>query len=651
MNENSPIYKTRFYSDCIGVFQGGGCRAAAFGGAYDAAFKLGVRFSEVAGTSAGSIVAALLAAGADPTFLLAKLEKLDFPSLLVKPTRSTFSTGSKLVSLLQIVPFKSEGLNSIVGIARLGGLHSSAGIETWVETCLKELTGKQNGPVLFSDLVIPLHVVAGDLSTMKSRVWSTRTTANQSVAHAVRASCTIPLFFQPVEEGSALLVDGGIVSNIPHFLFAGASAQNAKGRKRLLLFMLEASEERKRADDAKELLSQLASLAIDGGTDVQLSFTPDIARIVIPTGNIHATDFNEMDETKVAMLIANGRCAAETFITGELLSTQGSPAESSSISDEHEAFLTICEQLYSTRSSVRVAIPDTKWFWELFPTVLHWRKTNIRIVAFVPPVAANSQDEAKETQRRGFMTGMGVELVEKPALPFHGMLFDTVASSGAGALTFPGERTDYEPAGRFYSGRIDQAAIAALHERLQLPIAPAANSQHRPLLQPADQTVLLARLRENVQFYREPGVTLTIEEVDLSKVFLISRYVRAFRYKQIQSFVAHYKEQGLELFTPAQVPLHGGGFSLVTPPVVEETNSKFVALEGNTRFLYCFNNGISKIKAVVVRGVKAELPGKPVPLKQVRITTIKHPPGERMVGYNHGLFRDIERAVRPLPAV
>lgn len=90
---------------------------------------------------------------------------------------------------------------------------------------------------------------------------------------------------------------------------------------------------------------------------------------------------------------------------------------------------------------------------------------------------------------------------------------------------------------------------------------------------------------------------------------------------------------------------------MVTPPVVEETNSKFVALEGNTRFLFCFNNEISKIKAVVVRGVKAELPGKPVPLKQVRITTIKRPPGERMVGYNHGLFRDIERAVRPLPAV
>src|SRR5439155_5635364 len=203
------------------------------------------------------------------------------------------------------------------------------------------------------------------------------------------------------------------------------TAPNAKRRNRILLFMLEASEERKRAEDAKELAAQLVSLAIDGGTDVQLSFTPDIARIVIPTGKIRATDFNEMDDRKVATLIASGRTAADTFITGELLSTRGSPAESSSISDEHEAYLTIAEQLYSTRSEVRVAIPDTKWFWELFPTVLHWRKTDIRIVAFVAPVVPDSPDAAKEIQRRNFMKGMGVELVETPSLPFHGMLSDS----------------------------------------------------------------------------------------------------------------------------------------------------------------------------------------------------------------------------------
>ena len=196
---------------------------------------------------------------------------------------------------------------------------------------------------------------------------------------------------------------------------------------------------------------------------------------------------------------------------------------------------------------------------------------------------------------------------------------------------------------------MDEAALAALNERLPSPKAFGDNYQHKPQLQSADEDALLTRLQENVQFYREPGVTLAIEEVEVSKVFLISRYVRAFRYKQIESLVSHYQEQGLELFAPAQIPLYGGGFSFVTPPVVEESNSQYVALEGNTRFLFCFNNNIAKVKAVVVRGVKAALPGKPIPLKQVRITTIKHPPDERMIGYNNKLFRDIERAVRPLP--
>ena len=43
-----------------GVFQGGGCKAVAFIGAYEAALENGVCFTEFAGTSAGSIFAALM---------------------------------------------------------------------------------------------------------------------------------------------------------------------------------------------------------------------------------------------------------------------------------------------------------------------------------------------------------------------------------------------------------------------------------------------------------------------------------------------------------------------------------------------------------------------------------------------------------------
>ena len=308
MNGTQALYKTRFYSDCIGVFQGGGCRAASFAGAYAAAYEHGVRFIEVAGTSAGSIVAALIAAGGSPDYVLEQLQSLDFRQFLCKPSRSTFSQSSSMHALAQRVGSMIPGLKTIIQTARYGGLYSSEKVEEWVEARLRELTGK-NGLVEFQDLTTPLHVVAGDLSAMRARVWSTVETPRRSVAHAVRASCSIPLFFQPVEEGSGLLVDGGILSNLPHFLFSNTSVAGHSG-SRLLLFSLEASEYRGRAGDLKELLGQLATLIVDGGTQIQLAFAPDAARIVIPTGNIRATDFWQMDSRRIAELVQNGRFAA-----------------------------------------------------------------------------------------------------------------------------------------------------------------------------------------------------------------------------------------------------------------------------------------------------------------------------------------------------
>ena len=94
IGETTSIYKTQFYSDCSGVFECGGCRASAFAGAYEAVYSLGVRFSEVAGTSAGAIVAALIAAGAEHDYLLKELRKLDFRAFLSVPRRPLFPSRS-----------------------------------------------------------------------------------------------------------------------------------------------------------------------------------------------------------------------------------------------------------------------------------------------------------------------------------------------------------------------------------------------------------------------------------------------------------------------------------------------------------------------------------------------------------------------------
>lgn len=60
------------------------------------------------------------------------------------------------------------------------------------------------------DLKIPFAAVATDLKR------GTRVVLDKGpVARAVRASCAIPGVFQPVEHETALLVDGGVVDNVP----------------------------------------------------------------------------------------------------------------------------------------------------------------------------------------------------------------------------------------------------------------------------------------------------------------------------------------------------------------------------------------------------------------------------------------------------
>ena len=64
--------KTKFFQNCLGVFQGGGCRGAAYVGAYKQSIELGISFSELVGASTGSIIAVFIGAGASPK----QLEKI-----------------------------------------------------------------------------------------------------------------------------------------------------------------------------------------------------------------------------------------------------------------------------------------------------------------------------------------------------------------------------------------------------------------------------------------------------------------------------------------------------------------------------------------------------------------------------------------------
>jgi NTE family protein len=197
------------------VFQGGGVKGIALIGAASVITGAGYSFQNLAGTSAGAIVAVLLAAGYTPDELKTILMELDFRSFQDR------------ASWLGRVPGIGKYLDLLSGLGMYGG----TGL---LELLRRLLLAK--GVKTFGDLVFPgesepryrfkVHVVASDISRGRMVILPDDAPAygiqpeDLEVALAVRMSMSIPYYFRPaVLKNPAgmpcYVVDGGLLSNFP----------------------------------------------------------------------------------------------------------------------------------------------------------------------------------------------------------------------------------------------------------------------------------------------------------------------------------------------------------------------------------------------------------------------------------------------------
>jgi NTE family protein len=153
------------------ALSGGAARGIAHIGVLEALEIEDIPVSAIAGTSAGSVIGALYAAGLP----IAEIKRI----VLHTKWNDIFR-----LSLPKL------------------GLIPSEGIYEFMERVL---------PVRkFSSLRIPFAAVATDLRTGEKVSITTG-----SIARAVQASCSLPVIFAPTVIGNRLLVDGGVVSQIP----------------------------------------------------------------------------------------------------------------------------------------------------------------------------------------------------------------------------------------------------------------------------------------------------------------------------------------------------------------------------------------------------------------------------------------------------
>lgn len=293
------------------VCAGGGVRGVGLVGAVHALAAAGYRFPRVAGSSAGAVVAAMIAALQAAGQPLSRLDELAQQIDYAKFADRT---------LLARIPVVGPALSLIAKNGLFRG--------EYLENLLTDLLGEL-GVRTFGDLrtgeepernAWSLVVTASDLSRRRLvRIpWDLPNYGldpdDFSVARAVRASAAVPFAYQPVVVSGATWVDGGLLSNFPVQLFdstddqprwptfgirlsapAGmAPTHQIRGPLSLAFGALET------------LISDQDAAYIDDPCTVQRT-------IFVPTESVSALDFDLTDEERAA-LYDRGLRAAEEFL-------------------------------------------------------------------------------------------------------------------------------------------------------------------------------------------------------------------------------------------------------------------------------------------------------------------------------------------------
>lgn len=189
------------------VFEGGGVKGIAYGGALEVLQQMGILegISRVAGTSAGAINATLLALGYTPAEVSGIVANTDF---------SRFADSGIFVA-------------GVTRLLRYYGWNKGDAFKEFISGKIENKTG--NPDFTFADLqeavrskntgFRSLYVVATNLTQQRFDVFSHETTPDQPVADAVRMSMSIPLYFKTVNRDGNIMADGGVTYNYPVNLF------------------------------------------------------------------------------------------------------------------------------------------------------------------------------------------------------------------------------------------------------------------------------------------------------------------------------------------------------------------------------------------------------------------------------------------------
>jgi NTE family protein len=307
------------------VFEGGGVKGIGLAGAFATLEQRGVTPKGVAGTSAGAITAALVAAGCTS----AELDRIVFS--------------------LPFAKFKDEGwedrvplIGNELSILRDHGIYEGEFFRRWMADRLAEKGITRFGQLRDEDAEdddqrYRLRVIASDVSHRRLLVLPNDAKHlgvdpdELEIAYAVRMSMSIPIFFEPVVHRNPrtgedhLIVDGGMLSNFPVWLF------DCKGREpkwpTFGLLLVEPDPKQSVGDrlpdaghGAKrgslvDYIKSMAETMMEAHDRLYVEQANYARTIPIPTLGVGTTEF-DIPEPRAKALYESGAKAATDFLEG-----------------------------------------------------------------------------------------------------------------------------------------------------------------------------------------------------------------------------------------------------------------------------------------------------------------------------------------------
>lgn len=253
------------------VLGSGGARGLAHIGAIEALEERGYTITSIAGCSMGSIIAGMYAAGQ------------------LKEAKEWFLQVDKQL-ILRMMDINLLSVNSLVKGRRI------------IEELEKVVPDR---PI--EKLNIPCTLVASDMQNTEEVVFR-----SGSLFEAVRASISIPLFFEPVKMGNRLLIDGGILNPLPlHVVdrtdgdilvamdISGKDSMPEGGEQNVPFKILEtpmAKMQQLKRVNFFSILDRMSDMQIQQNTLMALRLTPPDVHAVMRQYAYNTFDFDKAEE-------------------------------------------------------------------------------------------------------------------------------------------------------------------------------------------------------------------------------------------------------------------------------------------------------------------------------------------------------------------